>query len=77
MRSSTRCCDTVNPNNTPLSSRGLGRSPFKAEITGSNPVGGTRYSGYQASPDLRSHEIGALMSIWVLGPKRRTIKRNP
>jgi len=30
-----RFCDS------PSSSRGLGRSPFKAEIAGSNPAGGT------------------------------------
>ena len=32
-------CDTVS--HAPSSSRGLGRSPFKAEIAGSNPAGGT------------------------------------
>ena len=30
--------------NTPPSSRGLGRHPFKVEIAGSNPAGGTRVS---------------------------------
>jgi hypothetical protein len=34
----------------PSSSRGLGRSPFKAEIAGSNPAGGTQ--GVQAGGRL-------------------------
>src|SRR3712207_7833510 len=55
---------------TPPSSRGLGRSPFKAEIVGSNPIGGTsgalgfaemrlticRKSSYDLQKILRSEE---------------------
>lgn len=54
----------------PPSSRGLGRGPFKAEIRGSNPLGGTNGS-LQLQNKLGPHTRSALAipySLWQLCP---------
>ena len=86
-RSSSSCCrrrpraeepgpdplvDSGRP--VPPSSRGLGRHPFKVEIRGSNPLGGTSTPGPTAGPG--SHPCYHRTAMEIMGIEIRTIVKD-